>query len=102
MALFKEPPYGLEDLSIHMGIALQRDSVPVVVCPTPYLGIEFPYHDPEVVPPAALDHVPDFGEERFHVLLRRGDPEFAVGVFPEVLAKEVESFAYVSDVSLFP
>ena len=50
------------------------------------------------MPSAFLDRVPHLGKKRFHVLLRWSDPEFTVGVFPEVLTQEVEALAYVADV----
>ena len=66
---FEESPDGFGELMVHIGIALDGESVAMIVGPPSDHGVEFYYHFSEMIPVAAFDGSPCFGEECFYILL---------------------------------
>ena len=87
-------PQRFEDGGIYMDKGFLCSYVSVIVCPSPYFGIECCYQPVCRSLLIILDDFSDVRKERFHVFLRRGDNKLPV-VLTCRLSQKVESFLNV-------
>jgi hypothetical protein len=80
----------LEDRVVYRDKGLFATHVPVIIRPTPYQGIEQPNHIARGRLRMTFDDLADGAKKRFHVLGGRGDNDFTVLVFADMLPEKVK------------